>query len=842
VPEDEPWLPATAPAALVAAEQRMIAAVRVAFRTYLGAVRAAVLDHDTEAVSLAVSELATGVVTADADPAELAPNFDAWPPVAVWTAAAAVMVPVSAATWEQAFTDTLTPAQALVLSGSDYLAEHLADTTTRLTSATWPDEVYNAVRTVVTEAIVANRTLAQIRADVATTLGLSRWSNRAMVIARTEVMAAHNGGTWRAGLARQQVLGETLFKHWQATSDTRTRLAHRVINGAVVAADEPFLVDGVALSRPHDPLAPADQTVQCRCTLNWLDEDEADEARRLYALYLPNVTDNEGNPVVTTATPTAPAAPAPAALALAAPGVTAAPAASAAAPAADPVTAAAGDGQAQTPLSGWWAGPLLALNHRTGDSGPVPRMFGIPEDGISSTVHPWLSWQEASGFGHEGKVSIGRPEVLWVAPHQLDGVDVEHLWGAGSFDMSDPVAVDVARKVADGFAGTVSVDPDSAQVELRWLDADGKEVDEPDEDDIWAFLEGEDIGCAPVDFFHTWRFAGTTLVQDPAFHTGWVQVTDTPPAELAGDNAVWTRDVAGAVTASAAVAPPTGQVGSQHWCEQVAAAVPWEPPAAFFTNPQLTGPTKVTVTGDGRVHGHVARWDTLHETVRIPPPRCPLGGTYAKFHRHPVTTADGHTVLTGPLATGGHADTDPRVSLTTAQAHYDNPLFVLADVVAGEDDHGIWVSGALRPGVSPFQVMLAYRYSFSGDWRDQAMIAACSCSVPAYELRHDQTVVALAAAAGPNRPTLASPRQRSRRYRDGSLAVLVASGIIRPSAGRLTRGGRPPSAAGPTGWDLYRGFQAAAATDGQVRAALGRVVGQPAAVAAAAARMSREAG
>ena len=41
------------------------------------------------------------------------------------------------------------------------------------------------------------------------------------------------------------------------------------------------------------------------------------------------------------------------------------------------------------------------------------------------------------------------------------------------------------------------------------------------------------------------------------------------------------------------------------WSERVANAVPTEPPAAWFDNPELTGPTKIRVTDMGRVYGHV---------------------------------------------------------------------------------------------------------------------------------------------------------------------------------------------------------------------------------------------
>jgi hypothetical protein len=53
-----------------------------------------------------------------------------------------------------------------------------------------------------------------------------------------------------------------------------------------------------------------------------------------------------------------------------------------------------------------------------------------------------------------------------------------------------------------------------------------------------------------------------------------------------------------------------------------------------------------------------------------------------------------------------------------AMAHYDNTCTVVADVTCGEDDHGIWVAGWVRPGVTDEQ-KYALRASggLSGDWR-----------------------------------------------------------------------------------------------------------------------------
>lgn len=219
---------------------------------------------------------------------------------------------------------------------------------------------------------------------------------------------------------------------------------------------------------------------------------------------------------------------------------------------------------------------------------------------------------------------------------------------------------------------------------------------------------------------------------------------------------------------------------AQSWYQSVADAVPIEPPAAWFADPELTGPTKIRVTDEGRIYGHIAPWEQEHAALPGTVPPHDPGTAYAKFHRHPVRCEDGSRVKTGPLAGAGHASMHER-NLWAVQQHYDNPEYVLADVVVGEDAHGIWCSGSLRHGVSAYQVMFADRYSFSGDWRNGELLAACLASVPGFHLPADESVHALAASAGVEfEPVLAEATPRW-RTEDGEVVALVAAGVIAPA-------------------------------------------------------------
>lgn len=155
------------------------------------------------------------------------------------------------------------------------------------------------------------------------------------------------------------------------------------------------------------------------------------------------------------------------------------------------------------------------------------------------------------------------------------------------------------------------------------------------------------------------------------------------------------------------------------------------PPLEFFADPQLAAPTPLNITPEGRIFGHVALWNDPHRgflhyelSDRIYAPHNHTD--YADFHVHdiPVACCDEHAacghdrevVRAGVLTVStGHAGA--RLTAFTALAHYENTGLAAADVRVGEDGHGIWLSGALRPGMDDARVREVLGASPSGDWR-----------------------------------------------------------------------------------------------------------------------------
>lgn len=194
----------------------------------------------------------------------------------------------------------------------------------------------------------------------------------------------------------------------------------------------------------------------------------------------------------------------------------------------------------------------------------------------------------------------------------------------------------------------------------------------------------------------------------------------------------------------------------------------WRPPTDHFANPRLTEPTKLTVTADGRVYGHLATWDQPHigyDGKLVYPPRN-RDGSYGYFRQSQVVTADGSVVPVGLITMNtGHADES--LSADAAAAHYDNTGTMMAACNVGEDSLGIWLAGSMLPDVSP---ELRNRFSLarvSGDWRQPKpgspleLIAALSVPNPGFPVRQ-------------NPELLAADR-----------LTLAASGLVRAEAGEI---------------------------------------------------------
>lgn len=199
-----------------------------------------------------------------------------------------------------------------------------------------------------------------------------------------------------------------------------------------------------------------------------------------------------------------------------------------------------------------------------------------------------------------------------------------------------------------------------------------------------------------------------------------------------------------------------------------ASAAPELPPLSWFQDPQLDGPTALTVDDDGRVYGHLACWGTCHIGFQgqcITPPKSASNYAYFRVHATTAADSDGDPVTVpvgyGTIGTGGGAGhADLRMSATEAAAHYDQACTAAFELAAGEDEHGIWVAGRLMPGLDEVTAHRARGTVFSGDWRTV------------------RGQLELVAALGVNVPGFPVPRAR---VASGTPLAMVAAGVVHPA-------------------------------------------------------------
>jgi hypothetical protein len=397
-----------------------------------------------------------------------------------------------------------------------------------------------------------------------------------------------------------------------------------------------------------------------------------------------------------------------------------------------------------------------------------------------------LTWRELplplmvmttnDGPGHRGAFLAGRIEKLW-----REGDEIR---GSGRFDDSEE-GREGARLVGAQMLRWVSADIDIADDEV-YAEGDC----DPEEAPVILLADGT-RQCHQIYRVVKGMIRGATAVPFPAFPQAVIVPAgmNIPPSTERG------RPAVASVTA----------------CGDCPA-----PPVAWFANPNLPMVTPITLTTEGHVIGHLAQWGQCHIGRQDSCLTAPPGSSYDYFLTGLVECDDGSQVRVGQLTlTGGHADL--KASHRAAAAHYDDTRSAVADVAVGEDAYGIWMAGALRPGVTAEQRRILLASGVSGDWRPIGgrleLVAACSVNVPGFPVaraasilgadgRREQTALVAAGFVPPADPIVASLRAENRalaarlealervvtRLRPQAVAALVASyPAIEPSPGTKAR-------------------------------------------------------
>lgn len=182
----------------------------------------------------------------------------------MWVAQApAAVMPVVVDTWTAAAAATAADFAAAGVPtsvlGPDRAAAYITEATNRLVGL--GDDIWHDIATQLAAGVDMGETIPELAARIQAVAPVSE--ARATTIARTEVIAASNAGSF----AQAQVLDDpSMTKTWVATNDPRTRPTHRAADGQAVPLLSAFIVGGFPLMVPGDPTGPPEEVINCRCT------------------------------------------------------------------------------------------------------------------------------------------------------------------------------------------------------------------------------------------------------------------------------------------------------------------------------------------------------------------------------------------------------------------------------------------------------------------------------------------------------------------------------------------------------------------------------------------------
>lgn len=356
-----------------------------------------------------------------------------------------------------------------------------------------------------------------------------------------------------------------------------------------------------------------------------------------------------------------------------------------------------------------WRGPLAIEGQVTGDG----REFA-PDALTWAELPVPLRWNKEDSHGGETRtiaVNVGRIDKIW-----RDG---SLIMGEGVLDLSDDDGRHVHAKIKGKFLRGVSIDADSiadADVEFVWPEDSGAAAEEGGDGDLLEMLFAQPEKM----IFHGGRIRAATLVDIPAFAEAYIALLDEQGAVVAGGQPV------GEAVLQAAVQTAAAGARTKTALRTVTAGAPashpamtglWKPPAAWFSDPDLPFYCGIVVTDQGRLYGHAAPWGACHigfdgECVTVP-----RESEHSHYMTGETVCDDESRVAVGQITVGtGHAPL--HFGAQPAADHYDNTGTAVADVAVGNDKHGIWVAGAIRPNADPLSVYeLRASGRVSGDWR-----------------------------------------------------------------------------------------------------------------------------
>jgi hypothetical protein len=353
-----------------------------------------------------------------------------------------------------------------------------------------------------------------------------------------------------------------------------------------------------------------------------------------------------------------------------------------------------------------WEGPLAVEGIVTGDG----REFAAGALTWADLPVP-LRWNKEDSHGGEARtiaVNVGRIDRIW-----RDG---NKIMGAGVLDLSDDDGRRVYAKIEGKFLRGVSIDADSiADADVEYVfpeDVNAGTGESDGEDDLFEMLFAQPEKV----IFHGGRIRAATLVDIPAFAEAYIALLDEAGTVVAGGAPVTEAELLTLQAAAPEPAAPLRVVTASAPAHPAMADL-WKPPSEWFSNPELPFYCGIVVTDQGRLYGHAAPWGSCHIGIDGTCVQAPRENEHSHYMTGETVCDDGTRVPIGQITVGtGHAPL--HYGAQAAAEHYDNTGAAVADVAVGNDEHGIWVAGAIRPNADPLSVYeLRASGRVSGDWR-----------------------------------------------------------------------------------------------------------------------------
>jgi SPP1 gp7 family putative phage head morphogenesis protein len=380
----------------------------------------------------------------------------------------------------------------------------------------------------------------------------------------------------------------------------------------------------------------------------------------------------------------------------------------------------------------------------------IGHVQGVSTGRRTFTNTEWRSPPFAFHWQRSSSAHGGTPEVLQAGLVTRVVVAGPTMHMFGPLDIAGPVGAEYARQLVTGFARWVSIGLDEQPVKVTYVWPDGTEGDDPlasFEEPSQIIFDGGTIGeltgtSIPAQADATIEatpeliaaMGGTAPAEQPEPDEPEDDEEDDerPPLELAAGARPGRARPTPMLRVAASVAR-SGRAAGHGFADRVQALtaaayrmeIPDLPPAEWFDEPPHDLPMEgaLNVDDNGRIWGLLAPLGVNHRAYAKSYQRqeVPFGNVdYDRFNGAGALTAAGRVPAGALTMDCGHAP-QWRPDGEAGPAHYDNACSIIGAVRAGESTRpglrGVWIAGALMPGVKPDQVARMLACRCSGDWQ-----------------------------------------------------------------------------------------------------------------------------